>query len=460
MEAEKLSLYLHIPFCVRKCLYCDFLSAPAGQDTIRPYVDALSREIRLTSQILGVPAVDTVFIGGGTPTVLETNLLEKLISELRDHFKIAPDAEISMECNPGTVDQDKLKAFRAAGINRLSIGVQSFQNEELRRLGRIHTAEEAVRCFEMARAAGFDNLNIDLMSAIPGQTISSWEENLQIALSLKPEHISAYSLIIEEDTPFEKMMREGLLPDVPDEDTDRAIYHNTGRILSGNGYYRYEISNYALSGCECRHNIGYWSGKEYLGLGIGAASMMDGHRFQVIRDLKSYLDLFSGSGENVSYEAILNDADSKEVVSKEAVSKEADLNVTDANKTDTSVTRSIWRLPQYEQVEELTENEKMSEFAFLGLRLTDGISRQAFEQRFHRSLDSVFEVPIREHIQNGLLTEAADRETGILVENSGIRNNDGIRNNYRIRYNDRIRLTERGLDLANYVMSDFLLDEE
>ena len=253
-----ISLYIHFPFCVRKCRYCDFLSAPAGEEERQRYLDELDREICSKSAWLGrilcvgknredraggsgdhrsvpprtLPEVDTIFIGGGTPSLLTPRQMDHLMFMLSSNFLIDEDAEITMECNPGTADEEKLRAFHDCGVNRLSIGVQSFRDEELRLLGRIHTAQEARDCVGAARRAGFENISIDLMSALPGQSYEQWMENLSSAVEMEPEHISAYSLILEEGTPLREDAGKGLLPALPDEDTDRRMYHDTKTFLA------------------------------------------------------------------------------------------------------------------------------------------------------------------------------------------------------------------------------------
>ena len=318
------SLYLHLPFCVRKCRYCDFLSGPYDAAVRRRYLRALETEIQLSAKTFSnvkfslesfgngsfglesfgngsfspesigyqkrgadlagngneCLSADTVFLGGGTPSLLDADELAHLMAVLSESFRILPGAEITMECNPGTVGREKLLAFREAGINRLSIGVQSFRDEELKLLGRIHTAEEARQCVLDARWAGFDNISLDLISALPGQNIGQWMESLREAVALAPEHISAYSLILEDGTPLKEAALEGKLPRLPDEDEDRKMYHETRSFLAEHGYHRYEISNYAKKGFESRHNSGYWTGHPYLGFGIGAASFYAGCRWR------------------------------------------------------------------------------------------------------------------------------------------------------------------------------------
>ena len=272
-EKRCLELYIHIPFCVKKCDYCDFLSAPADRRMQKAYVDALLREIQGYGHPEGknaaFPTVSSVFIGGGTPSILEGSDIGRIMDQARENFRISPDAEITIETNPGTLTAKKLQAYRNAGINRLSLGLQSADERELRVLGRIHTYEEFLESYRLARQAGFSNINVDLMFAIPGQTCEGWLRNLRTVAELEPEHISAYSLIVEEGTPFAD--RE---LDLPDEDTEYRMYEDTAAVLAEYGYRQYEISNYAKPGYSCRHNIGYWNRTQYLGLGLGAASLI------------------------------------------------------------------------------------------------------------------------------------------------------------------------------------------
>ena len=252
-----MELYLHIPFCVKKCAYCDFLSFPSGQEIQRQYAKRLMEDIDCMGKKYGDIPVDTIFIGGGTPSVPESRLIVDLMEHVNRAFQISDGAEISMEANPGTVTREKLKEYRRAGINRISFGLQSANDRELKLLGRIHTWAEFLESFALARECGFTNLNIDLMSALPGQTRESWKDTLKRVTDLNPEHISAYSLIIEDGTPFgEKYGSEEGRKLLPDEDSEREMYHETKRFLRECGYERYEISNYAKPGRECRHNIG------------------------------------------------------------------------------------------------------------------------------------------------------------------------------------------------------------
>ena len=288
---QNLSLYLHIPFCVRKCLYCDFLSGPQSADVQEQYVEALCREIQETSPEYREYQVVSVFIGGGTPSVLLPEQTIRIMETLKSCFILTDTCEISMEMNPGTVTPEKMNAYRACGINRISIGLQSANDGELKALGRIHTCADFQKAYEMAVEVGFTNINVDLMSAIPEQTLKSYQETLQTVLALQPQpvHISSYSLIVEEGTPFYEQELN-----LPDEETERRMYEITDDILRKAGYHRYEISNYAKAGKECVHNKVYWQRGNYLGLGIGSASLIQNVRFHNVTDISSYVNLILG----------------------------------------------------------------------------------------------------------------------------------------------------------------------
>lgn len=335
-----MELYLHMPFCVRKCAYCDFLSFPTDQETQNLYTRRLREDIDAMGKKYGDIPVDTIFIGGGTPSVPDSALIVGIMEHVRKAFHVAEGAEISMEANPGTVTREKLTDYRRAGINRLSFGLQSANDKELKLLGRIHTWAEFLESFHLARECGFTNINIDLMSALPGQTRESWKDTLKRVTDLNPEHISAYSLIIEDGTPFgEKYGSEEGRKLLPDEDSEREMYHETKRFLRDCGYERYEISNYAKPGRACRHNIGYWTGLPYLGLGLGASSYMDGCRFAVNSDMKQYLEEKPG---------------------------------------------------MFTDVEKLTKKDMEEEFFYVGLRMTAGVSLPEFERRFGVSAKDVY----------------------------------------------------------------------
>ena len=361
MEKE-LMLYLHVPFCVRKCNYCDFLSAAHPAEKRDLYVKALLQEIRERGKEYSGRTVTSVFFGGGTPSLLSAAQLLEIMTVIREIFILSADAEITMECNPGTVDLEKLTGFRNAGINRLSIGLQSMKDEELRLLGRIHDRETFLRTYEQAREAGFSNVSVDLMNALPGQTLESWRETLNEVLSISPlpEHVSVYSLILEEGTVFDAWAKQGRFTgklSIPSEDEDREMYAYTGRRLAEAGFAQYEISNYAREGFACRHNLGYWTRKEYLGLGTGAASLLGEVRYLNETELDRYL---------------------------------AD--------------------PLRERQEEkLSLEDQMEEFLFLGLRTVKGVSRKEFFETFGESMDHLWEAVIRKNVGEGLLLDDGER---------------------------------------------------
>lgn len=386
MDKKELELYIHIPFCVKKCSYCDFLSAPATEQTREAYMAALFAEIGGRAKNYKDRIVTSIFIGGGTPSLLSGEQGGKLMDHIRKQFVLAPDAEITMEVNPGTATAQKLRDFHAVGINRLSIGMQSAQAQELKMLGRIHDFEDFCQGYREAVEAGFTNINVDVMSGLPGQTLAGYRDTLEKVLHLEPmpQHISAYSLIVEEGTPFAAMAERGQLP-LPEEDVERAMYEETIEVLEKYGFHRYEISNYARDGYECRHNVGYWIRRDYLGLGIGAASLIDNVRFQNGRDLAAYL----------------------------------------AHPLDCR-----------EEEQSLTTQEQMEETLFLGLRLTKGVSYDAFARRYGSSLQEIYGEVIARNVADGLLQVTEGKEN----EKSG-------------RY---LALTKRGLDLSNYVMAQFL----
>ncbi|MDD6442540.1 MAG: radical SAM family heme chaperone HemW [bacterium] len=366
-----LELYIHIPFCVKKCAYCDFLSGPSDEKSRERYVELLCEEIQVCRGKVEEYQVSTVFFGGGTPSVLQGEQIKRIMETLRKVFVFETDAEISMEMNPGTVTSEKLVAYREAGINRLSIGLQSVQDEELKLLGRIHTYDEFLHSYELARKAGFENINIDLISAIPGQTVSSWAETLKTIVELEPEHISAYSLIIEEGTPFFEKYGEGFGQEMlPSEDEEREMYRQTKQILHEAGYERYEISNYAKEGRECRHNIGYWERAPYLGFGIGAASLFEETRSANPSNIEEY---------RTSFEKKF-------------------------------------------QAEKLSVEEQIEEFMFLGLRMMKGISKQKFAEAFGKEIEEIYGKQIERLKKAELLEENDDRiyltEKGIDISNS------------------------------------------
>jgi len=288
---KKLGMYLHIPFCLKKCFYCDFYSVPGCDEKLqRRYVDALKKEIAFFGEKVGKTRfVDTIFIGGGTPSILPAEWIAEILREVRMNFTISYDAEISMECNPATLTKEKLEVYKDAGLNRLSIGAQSFDDEILKGMGRVHSREEIIKSFELAREAGFNNINLDVMFGVPGHDMKKWEDTVKTLLTLNPEHISLYSLELAEDTPFYDMLVSGKLVETAPE-MDRQMYHFLLNEMKKAGYIHYEISNGAKPGYECRHNLKYWNLDEYLGLGPSAHSYVGGWRFAQPADLQQFIN--------------------------------------------------------------------------------------------------------------------------------------------------------------------------
>lgn len=393
---EELSLYIHIPFCVRKCGYCDFLSAPADEKARDRYVQALLMEIeRYQGTETADRKIKTLYIGGGTPSILSVDQLDCIMQKIKYTFNFCDDIEASMEMNPGTASKEKCRALYQMGINRLSIGLQSTNDMELKTLGRIHSYEDFINTYTWCREAGFQNINVDLMAALPYQTVESYTTGLRKIIRLAPEHISAYSLILEEGTPFYQKYNSGCYP-LPDEEQERLMYRETEQILAQAGYERYEISNYAKKGYACRHNLVYWQGGDYLGLGLGSSSYMDGVRFHNTTDFITYVN----QGTYV------------------------------------------------EDREELSVQAKMEEFMFLGLRVMAGVSGTEFEKRFGKTMEDVYGDVLRKHEEEGLLQieRKEDRKEAAAAEPAKGKTNI-----------EKVMLTKNGVDVSNYVFADFLL---
>lgn len=351
---EACGLYIHVPFCVRKCNYCDFLSYPYEKELAGQYLLLLFSEMELLSKKYNHPVLQTIYVGGGTPSCLGGNVLADLMEKIRLQFPIDQGAEITVELNPATVHLEDLEAMRRAGFNRLSIGVQAFQDRLLRYLGRIHDRAAVLKTFEMARMTGFQNLNLDLIFAIPGQSIEDWSESLQQALALKPQHISLYNLKIEEGTPFYREYCAGRLEPV-DEELDFYMYREAINVLQGADYRQYEISNFARPGCESRHNLRYWRYEPYLALGP-AAHGFDG----VLR--------YENEGSFAEY----------------------------------SETIKAGTLP-WAEIIHLTPEDQMEEFMFMGLRLMEGVSLLEFTRRFGVEVWEIYAEKIEKLARLGLL---------------------------------------------------------
>ncbi|ADL07666.1 radical SAM family heme chaperone HemW [Thermosediminibacter oceani] len=335
---KELALYVHIPFCVKKCAYCDFNSY-AETESIPLYVDSLKREISFYSGINRI--VTSIYIGGGTPTVLSEGDLTSIIETIYGAFNISASLEFTVEANPETLSRRKLAVLRDAGVNRLSMGLQAFQDELLKIMGRIHTAKGFEEKFIIAREEGFDNINVDLIFGLPNQSVDDFRYSLGRLADLSPEHVSCYGLTVEEGTEFYRLQKEGRLP-LPSEDEERKMYHTAREILKERGYSHYEISNFAKPGRECRHNLVYWTYGEYLGLGAGAHSFMDGVRFYNAYGIRDYAERVRSRGKGVEGE------------------------------------------------ESLSLEEQQSEFMILGLRLIKGVRKAEFYKRFGKDPDSVY----------------------------------------------------------------------
>ncbi len=357
---ERWGVYIHIPFCRQKCFYCDFPSWAGREKYMQAYTEALCWEIQqqgsLFVQRWGQPA--TIYIGGGTPTALSNELLEKLLVQIEVTFGKA--AEFTVEANPGTVDAAKLALLRQHGVNRLSLGVQSFDDALLRRIGRIHTGAEAVAAFQTARAAVFTNVSLDLMYGLPGQSLAALQASVEQALALAPEHISIYGLQLEENTAFARMQELGKL-DLPSDDATEAMYDYMTTALPAAGYARYEISNFARPGYASRHNLAYWQDVPYLGLGAAAHSYLDGQRWANVADIEAYLEAIHAG-----------------------------------------------QVPRTAE-EPATREIAMEEFAFLALRTATGISRAAFARKFGVSLDAIYGNTIARLVEQGALVSERDR---------------------------------------------------
>ena len=376
---DKISLYIHIPFCAQKCLYCDFPSFARKDHLRKAYIEALNKEIIILREKHNNLEINTIFIGGGTPSVLEADELECLLKEVAK-LNMAKDVEYSMECNPGNLTEEKLEVMKKYGVNRISMGLQAKQDNLLKGLGRIHNYKTFKENFLLAKKVGFNNINVDLMFGLPNQRLNEWEETLREIISLEPAHISAYSLIIEEGTAFYNLYENDKLK-LPTEEEERKMYHLAKKILEENGFNQYEISNYAKEGKECRHNLAYWNMDNWIGVGSAAASYINGKRIKNISSVEEYINSIKDKGEAV--EEIINNS----------------------------------------------KNDNMEEFMFMGLRKINGIDENEFKKRFSMNINDVYGEILNKYIGEGLLI----RESG------------------------RIFLSEKGIEISNIIMADFLL---
>ncbi len=373
-QKRSLGVYIHLPFCAKKCLYCDFASGPAASEEIAYYMRVLQKEIRSFEALTSLYRVDSVFFGGGTPSFIPAFYIRQLMTQLKNQYEFGRDAEVTLEANPGTLNEEKLILYRQAGINRLSLGLQSVHAAELARLGRIHSYRDFLENYELARKVGFRNINVDLMSGLPKQTMLAWKETLKTVADLEPEHISAYSLSIEEGTPFYESYGTGLgRLQLPGEELDRAMYHYTKEYLAERGYARYEFSNYARKGFESRHNLRYWTMQEYVGFGQSAASFLDGRRFSNPADKKEYWQT-----ARTSYQ-------------------------------------------RYKATEAESQKERMEEYMFLGLRTARGVSREDFKKLFGCAFPREYERNLLELYRQGMVEQKDGRiyltDQGIDVSN-------------------------------------------
>ncbi|EPB8177568.1 radical SAM family heme chaperone HemW [Clostridium perfringens] len=376
---DKISLYIHIPFCAQKCLYCDFPSFARKDHLRKAYIEALNKEIISLREKHNNLEINTIFIGGGTPSVLEADELECLLKEVAK-LNMAKDIEYSMECNPGNLTEEKLEVMKKYGVNRISMGLQAKQDNLLKGLGRIHNYKTFKENFLLAKKVGFNNINVDLMFGLPNQRLNEWEETLREIISLEPAHISAYSLIIEEGTAFYNLYENDKLK-LPTEEEERKMYHLAKKILEENGFNQYEISNYAKEGKECRHNLAYWNMDNWIGVGSAAASYINGKRIKNISSVEKYINSINEKREAV--EEIINNS----------------------------------------------KNDNMEEFMFMGLRKINGIDENEFKNRFSMNINDVYGEILNKYIDEGLL----------------------------IRKSGRIFLSEKGIEISNIIMADFLL---
>lgn len=377
---KKLGLYLHFPFCIRKCKYCDFLSFEIhDEDVYMDYAKAMALELRRWRDRLDGYEVDTIFLGGGTPSLISCEAMDRIVEALYE-LNLSKKVEFSIEANPKTLDMDKLSYYINSGINRLSIGVQSLDDGMLQFLGRIHTKKDFFKNYEEARNAGFENINIDLMFSIPNQSFELWMDTVKQAIELQPEHVSFYSLIIEENTPLYHMKVSGEINEL-DEDIDRKMYWKAVNTLCSSGYEHYEISNMAKDALVCHHNMKYWSMAEYIGIGAGAHSFFQEQRFSNETDLNKYI-------KNAN-----NNLDNK-----------------------------VW-------AHQNTRYDDISEYIFTGLRKIQGIHLDDFKKRFNMSMYDCFESQINEFLSG----------------------------KWMVQKNNQLMLTNKGLDISNKIMSEFIL---
>ena len=355
-EIKKIGIYVHIPFCKQKCYYCDFVSYAKCEEKVEKYIQALKKEIEKESKNKKEYIINTVYIGGGTPSFIDEKYIKEILTTIKENYSIVNEAEITIEVNPGTVNEEKLQLYKEIGINRLSIGLQSTKNKLLKEIGRIHTYEEFLECYNLARNVGFENINVDLMLGLPNQKIIDVEESLKEIIKLNPNHISFYSLIVEENTPIDKMLEEGQIK-LPDEEIERSMYWRAKQILEENNYIHYEISNFAKEGCESKHNLNCWNQEEYLGFGVASHSYIDNKRYSNTDYIEEY--------------------------------------VNNINEDDLNKNREICEIQ--------TEEEKKKEYMLLGLRKIEGINVQEFKNKFVDNPIYVFHNELEKLVNQNLI---------------------------------------------------------
>lgn len=362
MKNKNKGIYLHIPFCRKKCNYCDFLSFPAGDELKENYIEALVRELHLSAEINGKYEADSVYIGGGTPSALSPALLERLLEAVGSTLSLTDDCEFTVECNPGTLDREKIGVLKAGGVNRVSLGVQSLDEAHLKRLGRIHSRADVFSSLNELKLAGLDNINLDLMFSLPDQTFEDWDETLRRTLWFEPAHVSFYGLTLEEGTPMYEDFENGFI-EAYEDDEDRELYYHAKKLLAEKGYIHYEISNAAKPGMESRHNMKYWTMMDYIGFGLGAHSFDCGVRFSNTTDIDRYISYYLGGSPGTL---------------------------------------------EREWVHENSEKDNIEEFMFTGLRLVRGVSASYFKELFGKTIESVYGEEFGKLIEAGFMEKAGD----------------------------------------------------
>ncbi len=462
---NEIGIYIHVPFCKQKCYYCDFNSYPGMDYLAGSYFNALKTEMDIMAEALCDRPVKTVFIGGGTPSLVDAAYIGGLLEDCGRLFKISPDAEITMECNPGTLSLDNLRIYRQAGVNRLSIGLQAWQDRLLESLGRIHRRQQFTENLEAAYRAGFTNINADLIFGLPGQSFEDWSETLEAVTSTfaghQLTHLSCYSLQIEEGTVFgDRFEAGGLIP--AEDELDRKMYRHAIEFLKGMGYRHYEISNFALSGYECRHNLVYWRAEEYAGFGAGAHSYLDGKRFGNTAEIEKYINAVKRFGGEVSGggntgtsvfggcetgSSVRVGSDTGGSGGSETGSRE--LNGYDTGPISAGLTAGLIDAGLiaglHEDIQNIGRQESMSEFMILGLRLIKGVSSEEFRLRYGTELKDIYGDKLEGLVREGLLIREEPGRSASETKEPSLRSGE-------VYY----RLSALGLDLANKVFVEFI----